>query len=97
MRQLLLGSVGQGSLALGRPSPSVSNGVIRALLSSGSPHALTLVVDCKDIICTATITPHFLEDTLILLRHIFLGYYGQPMAVIEDLDIELESTFPVVK
>jgi hypothetical protein len=71
------------------------NGVLKNVRRSAD--SLTLVVDCKDIICTATITPHFPEDTLILLRHIFLGYYGQPMAVIEDLDIELGSTFPVVK
>ena len=72
-----------------------SNGVLKNVRRSAD--SLTLVVDCKDIICMATITPHFPEDTLILLRHIFLGYYGQPMAIIEDLDFELGSTFPVVK
>jgi hypothetical protein len=72
-----------------------ANGVLKNVRRSSD--SLTLVVDCKDITCMATITPHFPEDTLILLRHIFLGYYGQPMAVIEDLDIELGSTFPVVK
>lgn len=64
---------------------------------SRSMDTLTLIADCNGAICTATITPHLSEEMLILLRHIFLGYYGQPMAVIEDLDIELGSTFPVVK
>ena len=46
-----------------------ANGVLKNVRRSAD--SLTLVVDCKDIICMATITPHFPEDTLILLRRHF--------------------------
>jgi hypothetical protein len=58
---------------------------------------LTLVVDCNGVICTATISPHLPEDTLILLRHILLQKYGEPMAAVEDLDIDLQGVFLVIK
>ena len=71
------------------------NGVLKNVRRSVD--TLTLVVDCNGVICTATISPNLPEDTLILLRHILLQHYGQPMAVVEDLDIDLQGVFPVVK
>jgi hypothetical protein len=73
-----------------------TNGVLKNVRRSTDN--LTLVVDCNGVICTATVSdPYLAEDTLILLRHVLLQRYGEPMAVIEDFDIELGGMFPVVK
>jgi hypothetical protein len=62
--------------------------------SGGYPHAGG---GLQGVICTATISPHLPEDTLILLRHILLQKYGEPMAALEDLDIDLQGVFLVIK
>lgn len=62
-----------------------------------SSDTLTLVVDCRGVECTATVSPDLPEDTLILLRHILLQRHGEPMTLVEDLDIDLRGMFPVVK
>jgi hypothetical protein len=54
---------------------------------------LTLMVDHKGVICTTIVTPQLSRDALILLRHILLQYYGQPMAVIEAMDIDVKEEF----
>lgn len=64
---------------------------------SRSEYTLTFVVDCAGSICRATVHPHLPEDTLILLRHILLRLYGEPIAVVEDLDVDLQGVFPIVK
>src|SRR5512135_1030674 len=60
-------------------------------------NALTLVVDVKGATCKETVGPALSEDRLILLRHILLQHYGEPMEAVEDLDIDLQGVFPVVK
>ena len=48
---------------------------------------LTLVVDCNGLICTATIESNLSEDFLILLRHILLQHWGEPISAVEDLEV----------
>jgi hypothetical protein len=55
------------------------------------PNGLTLLVDHNGIICTAIVNPALSEDALILLRHILLQYRGQPMEVVEAIDIDFQN------
>lgn len=58
---------------------------------------LSLVIDYKGVDCMAAVMLGFSEDTLILLRQILLQRFGEPIALIEDLDINLQGAFPIVK
>ena len=62
-----------------------------------SQTSLTLLVDHKGIICSATVRPKVSEDALILLRHILLQQYGHPMEVVGNLGIDLQAVFPAAK
>jgi hypothetical protein len=55
------------------------------------PNGLTLLVDLSGVICKATVSPALSEDALFLLRHILLQYRGQPMAVVEAIDIDFQN------
>ena len=59
-------------------------------------NGLSLVVDYKGVVCTGVITrPSDLsQDSLILLRHILLQCWGQPMDVLENIDIDLSTWSP---
>lgn len=48
---------------------------------------LSLTVDHNGVVYTAKITAHLSEDFLILLRHILLQHWGEPMKVVENFDI----------
>ena len=48
---------------------------------------ITLIMDHNGVIYTSKITPHLSEDFLILLRHILLQQWEQPMEVVENSDI----------
>jgi len=48
---------------------------------------LTLLVDYNGVIYTAIIDSNLSEDFLILLRHIMLQKWGEPMEVVESSDI----------
>jgi hypothetical protein len=58
---------------------------------------LSLVVDHKGVICTATVMLDLPEDALILLRRMLLQYCGQPMNVVEEVDIVFSGPFPVIR
>ena len=62
-----------------------------------SHNTLTFVVDCNGVICTATIDPQLPEHTVILLRHILLQHYGESVAAVEDLNVELDDVIPHVR
>jgi hypothetical protein len=62
-----------------------------------SQNSLTLLVDHKGVLCSATVTPRVSEDTVILLRHILLQQYGHPLEVVGDLAIDLQGVFPAIK
>ena len=55
------------------------------------PDGLAFAVDYKGVVCTTTITPRISEDNLILLRHVLIQYWGQPMEVVEAIDIDFEK------
>ncbi len=58
---------------------------------------LGLVVDYNGVICTATVMTHLSKDTVILLRHILLQHFGQPMEVVEKIDIDFNGSFPFIR
>jgi hypothetical protein len=68
-----------------------NNGVLKNVRRF--PDGLTFMVDHKGVICTTIVTPKVSRDALILLRHILLQYCGQPMAVIEAMDIDVKKEF----
>lgn len=51
------------------------------------PGGLTLVADQNGVIYTATVGSHQSEDFLILLRHILLQHWGEPISAVEDFDV----------
>jgi hypothetical protein len=51
------------------------------------PGGLTLVVDHNGVTYTAQIAVHLSEDVLILLRHILLQHWGEPLAAVENFDV----------
>jgi hypothetical protein len=51
------------------------------------PRGLLLVVDDNGVICTATIASNLSADFFILLRHILLQHWGEPMEVVENIDL----------
>ena len=59
--------------------------------------SLSFVVDYQGVICTATVRPDLDEDALIMLRHILLQDLGQPMNVVEEIDIDFRGSLPFVK
>jgi len=59
--------------------------------------SLGLVVDYKGAICTATVMPNLSKDAVILLRHILLQYFGQPIEVVEKIDIDFNGSFPFTR
>jgi len=59
--------------------------------------SLSIEVDYKGLVYSATIIPGLSKDALILLRHILLQYYSEPMEIVEIIDIELQSSFPFVR
>ena len=56
-----------------------------------------IVVEAKGITYRATVDPGGSEDTLILLRHILLQYYGQSVEVISRLNIDMRDWLPFVR
>jgi hypothetical protein len=58
---------------------------------------LSLVVDYTGVICTATVMPNLSQDAVILLRHILLQHVGQPMEVVEKIDIDFSGSFPFIR
>jgi hypothetical protein len=82
----------------GNPCPTEEinkSGVLMNVRRSQSD--LTLLVDHKGVICSATVSPRVSEDALILLRHILLQQYGLPMEAISNLGIDLQRAFPPIK
>jgi len=59
--------------------------------------SLGLVVDYKGAICTATVMPNLSKDAVILLRHILLQHFSQPMEVVEKIDIDFNGSFPFIR
>lgn len=51
--------------------------------------ALILVIDCNGVICTATIAPSVSEDILILLRHILLQHWDEPIRLVAEIEFSL--------
>jgi len=49
---------------------------------------LTLMVEYNGVTYKAIINPNLSEDFLILLRHILLQHWGQPMDVVENIEID---------
>jgi hypothetical protein len=48
---------------------------------------LTLISECNGVIFTATIGPHLSEDISILLRHILLQHWGEPISSVENVEV----------
>ena len=59
--------------------------------------SLGLVVEYKGAICTATVMPNLSKDAVILLRHILLQHFSQPMEVVEKIDIDFNGSFPFIR
>jgi hypothetical protein len=49
---------------------------------------LTLILECDGVIFTATIGSHLSEDFLILLRHILLQHWGEPISAVEEFEVD---------
>ena len=52
---------------------------------------LTLMVEHNGVICTAQIGSPLSEDFLILLRHILLQHWGEPIADVETVEINFSG------
>ena len=59
------------------------------------PDGLTLMVDHNGVTYTAQIAANLSEEFLILLRHILLQHWGEPMEAVEDIDIGFDELSPV--
>jgi hypothetical protein len=72
------------------PAPSVEdkNGVLKNVRTQ--PGGLTLMVDQNGVIYTARIVTDLSEEFLILLRHILLQHWGEPMDVVENIEIDFD-------
>lgn len=68
------------------PSVKDENGVLKNVRTQ--PGGLTLMVDQNGVIYTARIVTNLSEDFLILLRHILLQHRGEPMDVVENIEID---------
>src|SRR5262245_47384418 len=67
-------------------SPAPSDGILKNIRRVNND--LLLIVDHNGGIYTATISSHLSEDFLILLRHILLQHWGNPLSAVEDLEID---------
>src|SRR5262245_18660872 len=58
-----------------------------------SKDQLTLIVECNGAICTAQIDSQLSADFAVLLRHVLLQHWGQPISVVENIEIEFAKLF----
>ena len=77
-------------------SPALTTSEIRqdAVLKNvrRAGNELTLVVEQNGVIYTAQIGSQLSEDFLILLRHILLQHWGEPIADVESVEINFNGT-----
>jgi hypothetical protein len=52
---------------------------------------LTLVLKCDGAIFTASIGPNLSVDFSVLLRHVLLQHCGEPISVVEHIEIDLAA------
>jgi hypothetical protein len=52
-----------------------------------SAEGLTLVSELNSVVYTAEITARLSEDFMILLRHILLQHWGEPITNVENVEI----------
>ncbi len=80
-----------------KPTPEkISRGGLLRNVRLLGRHDLSFVVDHKGATYTATVTPNLPEDTLILVRHILLQQWGEPMNVVEEIELGFDGPFPFV-
>ena len=60
-------------------------GMLKSVRRMGNE--LTLILECNGVIFTATIGSHLSEDLSILLRHVLLQHWGEPISAVEDLEV----------
>ena len=48
---------------------------------------LTLILECNGVIHSAKIGSHLSGDVLILLLHILIQHWGEPISAVEDLEV----------
>ena len=68
------------------PTDIRENAVLKKVRRRGVE--LTLIVDHKGATCTAKIVAHLSEDFLILLRHVLLQQWGEPISAVENFEIK---------
>jgi hypothetical protein len=62
------------------------NAVLKNVRRKGDE--LTLIVDHRGTTCTAKIGAQLSDDFLILLRHVLLQHWGQPISAVENFEIK---------
>ncbi len=79
------------------PTPEeISNGGVLKNVRLLGRRVLSFVVDHRGYTYTATVTPNLPEDALILVRHILLQQWGEPMNVVEEIELGFDGAFPFV-
>ncbi len=48
---------------------------------------IIIIVEHRGAICSAKVTPQLSDDFLILLRHILLQHWGEPMSAVENFEL----------
>jgi len=61
-------------------------GVLKNVRRMGNE--LTLILECNGATCTAKIGSHLSEDFVILLRHILLQHWGEPISAVEEFEVD---------
>ena len=64
------------------------NGVLQNVSRKGTE--LTLILECNGVICTAKIGSAFSEEFVILLRHILLQHWGEPISSLENIEVNFD-------
>lgn len=68
------------------PTDIRESGVLKNVRRTGDE--LTLIVDHKGATCTAKIVAQLSDDFLILLRHVLLQHWGEPISTVENFEIK---------
>jgi hypothetical protein len=64
------------------------NGVLQNVSRKGTE--LTLILECNGVICTAKIDSALSEEFVILLRHILLQHWGEPISSVENIEVNFD-------
>ena len=74
----------------GSISPTeITNAPLKNVRRAG--RELILMVEHNGSVCTATFGSSLSEDLIILLRHILLQHWGEPVSAVEHIEIDLAA------